>query len=79
MSISPLVQGSHPSLVPTPTIKNRNPSIEDFNFRSGLPTKAVAEKSARIVAEQRANILMERLREMGIDPETILKEKGDLS
>ncbi len=53
---------------------------DEHGVRSPTPTeKAEAEKSARIVAEQRANTLMERLREMGIDPETILKEKADLS
>jgi Uma2 family endonuclease len=36
--------------------------------------RAEAEAAARRVAEQRANLLMERLREMGIDPETILSE-----
>jgi Uma2 family endonuclease len=53
---------------------------DEHGVRYATPTeKAEAEKSARIVAEQRANILMERLREMGIDPDMILKEKGDLS
>ncbi len=36
--------------------------------------RAESEASARRVAEQRSNLLMERLREMGIDPETILGE-----
>lgn len=39
--------------------------------------RAETEVAARIVAEKKANILMERLREMGIDPETILGEKTE--
>jgi Uma2 family endonuclease len=40
MSTSPQVKGSNLILAKTPTIKKRNPTIEDFNFRSGLPTAA---------------------------------------
>jgi Uma2 family endonuclease len=40
MSTSPLVKGSHPGVATTPTSKKQNPSIADFNFRSGLPTAA---------------------------------------
>jgi hypothetical protein len=36
--------------------------------------RAEVEAAARRVAEQRSNLLMERLREMGIDPQTILGE-----
>jgi Uma2 family endonuclease len=38
MSTSPLVKASNPSVATTPTSKKRNPTIADFNFRSGLPT-----------------------------------------
>lgn len=41
--------------------------------------RAEAEAAARRVAEQRANLLMEKLREMGIDPETILSESVEPS
>jgi hypothetical protein len=40
MSTSPLAKGSYPGVAATPTIEKRNPSIEDFNFRVGLPTAA---------------------------------------
>jgi hypothetical protein len=41
--------------------------------------RAETEVAARRVAEQKANLLMERLREMGIDPDTILSEKAEPS
>jgi hypothetical protein len=40
MSTSPLVKGAHSVGVQTPTIEKRNPTIDDFKFRSGLPTAA---------------------------------------
>jgi hypothetical protein len=40
MSTSPLAKGAHPGVATTPTIQKRNPSIEDFKFRAGLPTAA---------------------------------------
>jgi Uma2 family endonuclease len=40
MSTSPLVKSSHPGAATTPTIEKRNPSLEDFKFRAGLPTAA---------------------------------------
>ncbi len=38
MTISPLVKGSKPTPVIDPVVKKRNPRIEDFKFRDGLPT-----------------------------------------
>jgi hypothetical protein len=38
MSTSPSIEASNPGMATNPTIKNRNPRIADFNFRSGLPT-----------------------------------------
>jgi Uma2 family endonuclease len=40
MSTSPLVKGAHSVGVKTPMIEKRNPTIDDFKFRSGLPTAA---------------------------------------
>jgi Uma2 family endonuclease len=40
MSTSPLAKSSHPGAATTPSIEKRNPSIEDFKFRVGLPTAA---------------------------------------
>ena len=49
-------------------------------MRYPTPTeKAETEMAARIVAEQKTNLLMERLREMGIDPDAILGETADSS
>lgn len=49
---------------------------DENSVRYPTPTeKADAEVKARIVAEQKTNLLMERLREMGIDPDAILGEK----
>jgi Uma2 family endonuclease len=38
MTISPLVKGSKPTQIIDPIVKRRNPTIEDFKFRDGLPT-----------------------------------------
>jgi Uma2 family endonuclease len=38
MTISPLVKGSKPTPIIDPVVKKRNPRIEDFKFRDGLPT-----------------------------------------
>jgi Uma2 family endonuclease len=38
MTTSPLVQNSKPHETATTTSKKRNPTIEDFKFRDGLPT-----------------------------------------
>jgi hypothetical protein len=40
MTTSPLVQNSKPHETATTTSKKRNPTIEDFQFRDGLPTAA---------------------------------------
>jgi Putative restriction endonuclease len=40
MTTSPLVQNSKPNETATTTSKKRNPTIEDFQFRDGLPTAA---------------------------------------
>jgi Uma2 family endonuclease len=38
MTISPLVKGSKPTQIIDTIVKRRNPRIEDFKFRDGLPT-----------------------------------------
>jgi hypothetical protein len=38
MTTSPLIQNSKPHETATTTPKKRNPTIEDFQFRDGLPT-----------------------------------------
>jgi Uma2 family endonuclease len=38
MTISPLVKGSKPTQIIDTIVKRRNPTIEDFKFRDGLPT-----------------------------------------
>jgi Uma2 family endonuclease len=38
MTTSPLAKGSQPSTAVDVTVKKRNPRIEDFQFRDGLPT-----------------------------------------
>jgi Uma2 family endonuclease len=40
MTTSPLIQNSKPHETATTTSKKRNPTIEDFQFRDGLPTAA---------------------------------------
>jgi hypothetical protein len=40
MSTSPSIEAYNPGIATAPTIKNRNPRIANFNFRSGLPTAA---------------------------------------
>jgi hypothetical protein len=53
---------------------------DENSVRYPTPTeKADAEIAARIVAEQKTNLLMERLREMGIDPDAILGEETEPS
>ena len=38
MTTSPLVKSSQPTMAAVTTVKKRNPTIEDFKFRDGLPT-----------------------------------------
>jgi hypothetical protein len=61
----------------SPPAKKRNPRIEDFHFPEVLPTaddlpcSDDAELATRVAVQQENNILRERLRALGIDPDSI--------